>query len=89
MRRCEQCETTIHTRATTGRWRRFCTNACRQKAYRQRALLEQERREAFAFVRELADRLEAGVLQPAPSAGRCPYGTEPLDEALKQQLLQS
>jgi ferredoxin len=89
MRRCEQCETTIHTRATTGRWRRFCSNACRQKAYRDRL----ERQADECTVAQISSTEEcrppAGVQRPAPFTGRCPYGTEPLDEALKQQLLQS
>jgi hypothetical protein len=34
--RCPVCRAEYHPKNYTGRWREYCSNACKQKAYRQR-----------------------------------------------------
>lgn len=89
MRRCEQCETTLPRSQPTGRFRRFCSNACRQKAYRTRAARQERHLFVVSIVVDQESRPPAGVQRPTPSTDQCSYGTEPNDEWIKQQLLQS
>lgn len=41
--RCEMCRAGI-TQPGTGRWRKYCTQACRAKAYRARVAINWPRR---------------------------------------------